>query len=58
MARRGRYDYWRFDGSMERLGWNSYDWSIWLHVIAGLAVRARRKDTKAFFSLWCSEIDD
>lgn len=56
--RRGPYDYWRFDGSMERLGWNGLDWQIWLHGMAGLALRTRNPEAKAFFSMWFSEIDD
>lgn len=53
-----RYNHWRFDESMERMGWNYDDWTIWVIGLAGLALRARNKETKAFFSLWRSEIDD
>jgi hypothetical protein len=57
--RRGPYDYWRFDGSKltKEFGFTE-EWWTWRAMVARISSRARDKETKAFFSMWFTEIDD
>lgn len=57
--RKGPYDYWRFDGSKltKEFGFTD-EWWIWREMVIVISNRARNKETKEFFRMWFSEIDD